>query len=599
LPATGPGGSLTPLTGLAEGINEVTGLPIIPLPVKLPGDTNARVDEVAARARDVADKVARDQAEAANRNTNPGTIVPTTTAPVTVGPTPINPNNVEQIGTNTTHAPDAVKVNPMVAGQVYEPTSAKGIGSRIAGSGNDVVDAGTQNWQVDRTGAGYQNQAAAAMAAAMRGDGPSVAREQMRAAQDRAAAEQLSIAAGARGQSVASARRNAAVNVGNQQIEAGGKMAELRAQEIATATAQLAQTGGQMQGQALQETTSKTGLNQQVELQNAQARDTAIQASRERFAKGELTQAQLETEIAKANADYAQRTGEVNQKTEADVKMEHARQQLQADLASDDRLQSAFNLHAQLEAQARAGNQDAQVKLQALQAQINVDLGKFNANQIQTATGQNIANRLTAMHLDDTFTTSMTQAWLAAEREGDAAALEAVKIKINAALQKAQGDQAWRNEMFTDASALAGMPSMGGGADSELTAPKGGDDIFRSPGSDSRLKTDVKPLAGPDVDGFLKAIGKTQTWRYKDAAAEGPGAEGTKLGPMAQDMAEDKLGSGAVGQRPDGKLTLDYQHLAALAMAGLGRLNERVQAVEGKRKGKADEAGFLRAYGGR
>jgi hypothetical protein len=537
------------------------------------------------RAKDVADQARRDLEAAKGRETNPGTIVPTTTAPVVVGPPPLNPNEVEEIGTNTTHAPDEVKVNPMVAGQVYEPTSAKGIGGRIAGSGDDVVDAGTQNWQVDRTGAGYQNAAAAAMAATLRGEGTSVAAEQLKESTDRAAAEQLSIAAGARGQSVASARRNAAVNVGNQQIEAGGKMAQLRAKEIADATMGLAQTGGQMQGQALQETTSKTGLNQQVELQNSQARDTAIQASRERFAKGELTQAQLETEIAKANADYAQRTGEVNQKTETDTKIAHAQQQLQADLASDDRLQSAFNLHAQLEAQARAGNQDAATKLQALQAQITADIGKFNATQIQTATGQNIENRLRALQLDDTFVMSMTQAWQQAEANHDQTAIQAIQVKLQRAVDQASASAAWQKNVFDGFKAAA---EIGSGA----TAPKG-------PGSDSRLKTDVKPLAGPDVDGFLKAIGKTQTWRYKDAAAEGPGAEGTKLGPMAQDMAKDKLGAEAVGQRPDGKLTLDYQHLAALAMAGLGRLNERVQAVEGKRKGKPDEAGFLRAYGGR
>jgi hypothetical protein len=582
---------------------------------KIAPNTGKEADEVAKHAKETADKARADLDAAKGRVTNPGTIVPTTAEDVNVGPTPINSANVTVGKVGPTHAAGEVQVDPMTGAQVAQPGSVTGIGGRIAGSGDDVVDAGLQNWQVERGGRGYQNQAAEAMAATLRGEGTSVARSLMQEAQDRAAKEQLSIAAGARGQSVASARRNAAINIGDQQIEAGGKMAELRAKEIADAAEGLAKVGGTIQGQSLQETTSKSTLNQQVELQNSQQRDTAIQAARERFAKGEITQAQLETDIAKADAEFKQRSGEKNIDVEKETKLAHAKEQLTADLATDDRLQNSFNLQAQLEAQARAGNQDAAVKLQALQAQIDVQVREFNAKQIQTANGQNIENRLRALQLDDTFVTNMTSAWHNAEARHDQVALAAIQAKLQQALGQASSNAAWQagvvQQLGMISSLASGTVAPGGAIDMiqgglktrEVNAAadhfdEGGTGIT----SDVRLKKGIQAVEGPDVDGFLRAVGKTQTWRYKDPAAEGKGAEGTKLGPMAQDMAKDKLGSGAVGQRPDGKLTLDYQHLAALAMAGLGRLNERVEAVEGKRKpaGKGpDEAGFLRQYGAR
>jgi hypothetical protein len=117
--------------------------------------------------------------------------------------------------------------------------------------------------------------------------------------------------------------------------------------------------------------------------------------------------------------------------------------------------------------------------------------------------------------------------------------------------------------------------------------------------SDRRLKESIVTVKPADIDGFLRAQGKTQTWEYKPGRGLPPGR---KLGPMAQDMKADKLASMAVGEDDDGMMSLDYQALAALALAGLGRLNQRVETLEerpGKSKSnsksKADVAGYLAA----
>lgn len=532
-------------------------------------------DDAAKRAQGVADESKKYLDEARGRETNPGTIVASTVEPTTVGPAPIRSGEtVTKAG--TTHAPGEVVIDPAMAAQIYTPESVKGIGGRIAGKGvDDTVDAGIQNWQVNRTGAGYQNDAAAAFGSLLSGN--SLADKQLAADRDRAAAEQLSQAAGARGANVASARRNAAINTGLQDVEYGGKAAELRAQEIAQAAQGLAGVGGTMQGQSLQETTSKTGFNQQVELANVQAKDTAIQASRERFARGEISQAQLDADISKANAQLQQQTNELNTKTQTETKLDHAHQQLQADLASDDRLQASFNLEAQLKDKAAAGNQQAILDLQKLQSTIDQQMKEFNATQIQTATGQNIQNRLTALKLDDAFVESMTQAWQNAESTSNTAALDAIKIKIQAKMDQAAQDKGWHDAFKADAQDAF-----------KALATKG-------IGSDVRVKEDIQKISPEDMDAFLLSVGTPATWKYKDPQEHG---EGTFFGQMAQDIGSSKLGKHAVKPDDKGVLRLDMQRLAALALAGVGRLHQRVEKIEGKKPSAGpDVAGFLRARG--
>jgi hypothetical protein len=90
--------------------------------------------------------------------------------------------------------------------------------------------------------------------ATIEGRTPSVAQQQLYQGLDRAAAQQQSQAAGARGMGVSSARRMAARNIAELQQGVTGQAAELRAGEVAKARESLAAIAGQVRGQDLDTT---------------------------------------------------------------------------------------------------------------------------------------------------------------------------------------------------------------------------------------------------------------------------------------------------------------------------------------------------------
>jgi hypothetical protein len=553
--------------------------PAAPPPPPPPPDG---LSDAAARARQLAD-------EAMNHHTDPGTLSASTAGVPTVDKT-----GTTQQGVNVQVAPRTAVPNPI---QVDK------IGGVPVGYGPTVTADKVASPEISQSGAQLQLSAAQAYQDVLAGRSPSLAEQQLKAAQDRASAEQLSIAAGARGQGVVSARRNAATNIGLQQMEAGGQLAELRAKEIAEAAAGLSSTGAAVQGENL------AASGQLIDTQKTNAVN-ALEA-------GKATAANT-IDVSKTNAANAIDVSKTNQATDLAAKQTNAANQLKADISSDDRLQNTLNLAAELQQRAAAGDQSAAVQLNSLGAQLQTDVAKFNANQIQTASAQNIETRLRAMGMDEQYTAQMTALWVQAENAKDQVALERLKVKLQqqaADNQKKGGFLSFLSNIFGVAApivggllggpvgAAAGAAAAGalhGESDYDVDAEN---DLVDASGqklnmSDRRLKQEVKPVPPSDIDGFLKSVGKTQTWEYKPGEGLPPGR---KVGPMAQDMAADKLASEAVGTRPDGKMSLDYQRLGALALAGLGRLNERVEGLEAvKPRGKArpDVKGFVMAVKG-
>lgn len=96
--------------------------------------------------------------------------------------------------------------------------------------------------------------------------------------------------------------------------------------------------------------------------------------------------------------------------------------------------------------------------------------------------------------------------------------------------------------------------------------------------SDERLKTDIDD-GGKDADEFIDAI-RAKKWRYKDGPKHG---EGKRLGVMAQDIERAELAKHAVLDTPEGKM-IDTAKIAGPVLAAIGRLGEKVKALEAKRK---------------
>jgi hypothetical protein len=424
-----------------------------------PGEASTIAD-IAQGTRDVSTRAQQIADAAGGRRTDPGQVTPSTAAGVNVrGVSNVEDPFVQFAGRTT--APGVGPVPNIAAAQVNTPGSVQGLGQRIAG-GTDAAQARSNTAQVQgaRDARGFQQEAGDFFRRQLAGQTPSVAQRGLESNLARLSREQLSVAAGARGQSTAAALRNAGTNIGLTGAGLAGQTADLRAKEISDAARGLLESGTATRGQDIDVGKTEAQLGTQVELENAKLRDNAIQAARERLARGEITTAQLETEISKANAEFQQRTSEANQQKNMQVALTNADQEFKASLASDQRLQEVFSERARLKLAADQGDQDAAVRLNGLQAQIDSEINRFNAQQIQTASAQNIENRLKALGLDDAFATAARDLWLRAELGGDAAQIELLKTQIEARIGEAQRSQASRDKWYQR---FAGLLSAGTG----------------------------------------------------------------------------------------------------------------------------------------
>jgi hypothetical protein len=409
-----------------------------------------------------------------------------------------------------THTAEGVTVNPAhtIADKVPE--------TEYAGDTQVRQVSGESEWQdLQREAAGYIRDA-------MAGKTLSPAAMEAQAKFDRAQAQQKSLAAGARGRSVASANRIAADKTAELAGQSAIEIAKIKAAEAAEARKEAAALGTTAHGQAV--------------------------------------------DVQKTNVNVG----------------------TTVDLANDDRYQGVLTHRSDIKAKALAGDQDAINQLNIQEGQWAQDLAKFNATQLQNASAQDVENYLKGVGLDDAFVSKMRDQWLEAQELGqkDRLAKLASDTQIAIAnLQKEQGSGFWDNLMKI----LPALGPIGQGAAALLTAmddKKQAPAAPANPGSDKRMKTNIVKLEGPELDEFLKATRGAFEWDYKEPEKEGRGA-GKYHGPMANDLAKSALGRTAISRDEEGMMRLDLRRLAAMALSGLGRLDERMAKVEGKKKGKA------------
>jgi hypothetical protein len=130
-----------------------------------------------------------------------------------------------------------------------------------------------------------QREAAAAFRATLAGTTPSLAMLQQQEGFDRSSAEQLSMAAGARGRSVAAGNRIAAANIAQIHQQAAAEGAKLRASEVATATTGLGDIATEARGQDIVVETSDADIRLRADI----ASDDRAYGSSVENAKNALT----------------------------------------------------------------------------------------------------------------------------------------------------------------------------------------------------------------------------------------------------------------------------------------------------------------------
>ncbi len=97
--------------------------------------------------------------------------------------------------------------------------------------------------------------------------------------------------------------------------------------------------------------------------------------------------------------------------------------------------------------------------------------------------------------------------------------------------------------------------------------------------SDIKAKTNIATPSSDQIHNFLGNL-QPKTYNYKNPAM----GEGPQLGVMAQDMEKSPLGASAVSQGPNGMKQIDYGKLFPAITAALADQNERIRAIEARKK---------------
>lgn len=87
-------------------------------------------------------------------------------------------------------------------------------------------------------------------------------------------------------------------------------------------------------------------------------------------------------------------------------------------------------------------------------------------------------------------------------------------------------------------------------------------------------------MGGMAEGGEIEEAVEPKSYDYKDPNQPGA-AEGRQFGITAQDLEKSEAGASVVEDTPQGKM-IDSPHAIGLLLASVGRLNERIKALEGK-----------------
>lgn len=430
---------------------------------------------------------------------------------------------------------------------------------------------------------------------AINGTDPSVAAIMLRQATDRNIANQYALAQAANGQNAGLAARQAAINaaeIGQQSI---GQQALLRAQEIATARGQLGSVLDSGRGQDIGLAQQQAGLQQQANLANQGATNSASATQlgadvQTRLANAGFsntanqTQAQLDAARAQFNATSANTAAQANQSAGLAAGTTNASLAQQVALANAAAGNNAATQNANNALQASTTNTTLaqQVALANAAAQTGVSTANANnATSANTASAQ-LANQVALANAASQNQTNQTNAQLGTQANianaGNATTTNAQNITAKNDL--AQNALTGSGQAITGAVGAASAQAEAQKAANQNEAAKlgAGATVAAALLSDRRAKTDIAP-GSLDVGAFLRDL-KAYNFKYKDPEAPGA-APGKRTGIMVQDLERNALGRSLVRETPGGK-TIDVNQATGAALAALGELNKRVSKIEAR-----------------
>lgn len=279
----------------------------------------------------------------------------------------------------------------------------------------------TQAATIDRGGSddarSIQSEAIRATRDVLSGAAPSVAERQLQETLNQNVQQQNAVAAGARGLSAASARRQAAQNIARLNLDTGAKGALLRAQEQATARGQLGGLATDTRGQDIGLATSQAGFQQQ-----------ATQSDADRAVQENLTQARLGTDVSQSNAANATgiaqfNAGQANQRGNLQGQM-----QLQAAEGNAGRDVQQNVAQAGFQQQAGLANMGAVNDRASEQGRLTQGNQQFNATQGNQVATNNADRVLTGQGQDDRRASELRGSMISAGRSSAESELGGLRV---------------------------------------------------------------------------------------------------------------------------------------------------------------------------
>lgn len=466
----------------------------------------------------------------------------------------------------------------------------------------DVQQArGDQTFNQGQQARGQQAQLADALNAQMRGEGPSLAQGQLRAATDRNVAQQAGLAASNRNVNPALAARMQGQNTAMANQQAAGDSAQLRAAEQLSAQQQSGTLAGQMRA-GDQAANAEANTNQRAQQQAAI--DLSEQNRAAKIAKEQLEVQKL-SGVNQVNASAYEGAsgrrgdmisnigGGIAAMSDEDMKTEIE----PAGVKTQDFLDS---IESGVDS---GGSGDGGVAAQAAQAKAARDEKKAQQQQqmMQMASMAAMAMSDETKKSDvksgaektNSFLTKFASALNAGDSGGSGGGAAARKAKGQQEIGKGFGRMMQGGDFMAKpgASGAGGAGAAGGasGGGGFMSMFSGGGGAASGAGaaaaaSDERLKIEIKG-SDPKVAKFLDAI-KAHEYEYKESAKDLPGAgEGKHVSPMAQELEKSELGKQMVIDTPNGKM-VDYGKGFGTILAAQAMLNKRLNELESKKKGK-------------
>lgn len=377
-----------------------------------------------------------------------------------------------------------------------------------------------------------------------RGEGPSLADIQTKAAFDRIAANQQGAMASARG-NPALAMRNNAIQAGDLQQQAAIAALTAKLQERYAAEQQLADVSASGRAQDYQRDVADAQLEQQARAINADTQNVRDLQQAELTFRGDLSNQQYQNQ---AQASQEARSQTVNLTNAQGL---NSRSMIQAQMINDaiTRNQSAVNSRLTQNANIAGGIQ---------QSTLAAEAQKAAAAQAANATIQ-------AATINADASTFNTLVNALVNSGGDQGQLQA------AGEQQSSTNQ---NNTANNNTAITGAAINAGGSAAASYYGGRGTDVSRVY-SDETLKKDVS-AAGDKTKAMLDAL-KAKEFSYKSRTH----GKGKHTGVMAQDLEKSELGREMVVDGEDGK-QIDLKRGMMAILAAQAELNKRLKAVEGR-----------------